>query len=112
MVKFAIGEGPPGRDPSTEPARAQEVFGKCSQAPGLMSGGSCVQPGVGLNAPCGSLTAQDAHYSVKHRGMAHPSETPHTLPCVQCTQTPNNKKYLNAGAREVLINHQRQFQSR
>ena len=51
----ALGQAPQGSSHSTEPAGAQEVFGQHSQTHGLFFWGSCMEPGVGLDDPCGSL---------------------------------------------------------
>ena len=62
-VFFLSGWSSTGQDPqgsrSTKPVGVQEVFGQCSQTYGLIFGWSCVELGIGLNDPCGSLPTQD-----------------------------------------------------
>ena len=55
----ALGQAPQGSGHGTEPDRAQEAFGLFSQTYGLISGWSHVEPGVGLDDPCGFLPTQD-----------------------------------------------------
>lgn len=52
-------QAPPRSGHNSKPARAQAVFGQCSQTQGLNFELSCVEPGVGIHDPCGSLPARD-----------------------------------------------------
>jgi len=45
----------PGQQSRCQNAGVQEACGQCSQTYGLIFGWSCVEPGVGLSDPCGSL---------------------------------------------------------
>lgn len=48
-----------GNGHSPKPDRIQQVFGPCSLKYSLNFGCSCVESGIGLYFPCGSLPAED-----------------------------------------------------
>lgn len=54
-----VGQAPQGRGHGTEPDGIQAAFGQLSQTQSLIFGWCCVGSGVGLDVPCGSLSAQD-----------------------------------------------------
>lgn len=53
------GTGSPGQSSRPQAAGTQGAFGQQSQTFGLMFGWCCVEPGVGLHDPCGSVPAWD-----------------------------------------------------
>ena len=55
----AVEQPPQGSGNGTELAGVQEVSEQCSQTYNLISGWSCVEPGVGLDDPYGSIPTQD-----------------------------------------------------
>ena len=58
-LAWALEKAPQGNSHGTELARVQETSGQHSQTYDLIFGWSCVEPGVGLSDPCGSLPTWD-----------------------------------------------------
>jgi len=58
IISFLMEGAPQGSGHSTELDRVQEASGQCSHPYGLSFVWSCVEPGVGLDDPSGSLPTQ------------------------------------------------------
>mgnify|MGYP001859384664 FL=1 len=52
-----------GQQSRPQAAGVPEAFGQCSQTQGLNFGWSCVEPGVGLDDPCGSIPTWFYYFS-------------------------------------------------
>ena len=83
-------------------ARVQGVFGQCSQTQDWDFGWCCVEPGVGLSDPCGSLPTQRYYTNsiislpVLHAGCMHGCQVNytsawiwmnHSFPCTTFNRT-------------------------